>query len=70
MKNTLKIFKNGDKVKFLGTDRIILTTDGINVHDMLEVGKTYIVKQPLIICLELEEIPGVFLKEHFRKVEI
>ena len=70
MKNTLKIFKNGDKVKFLGTDRIILTTDGINVYDMLEVGKTYIVKQSLIICLELEEIPGVFLKEHFRKIEI
>ena len=69
MKNTLKIFKKGDRVRFLGTVMPILTPNGFDMHAALEVRGIYTVKDSFIVALQLEEIDGVYLKEHFRKIK-
>ena len=62
--------KKSDKVRFIGIDKPLYTKDGLEMYGLLKEGEIYTVKESSIVGLYLEEVEGMFLKEHFRKIEI
>ncbi len=64
----LKVFEKGQKLMFLGLDKPVFTTDGLELYTELERGEIYTVKEVYMISVKLEEFDGIYLKEHFRKI--
>ena len=60
--------KKSDKVRFIGIDKPLYTKDGLEMYVSLKKGEVYTVKESFIVGLYLEEVEGMFLQEHFRKV--
>ena len=60
--------KKGDKIRFISIDKPLYTKDGLEMYGLLKEGKIYTVKESFIVGLYLEEVEGMFLKEHFRVV--
>lgn len=61
--------KKDDKVRFIGIDKPLYNKDGLEMYALLKEGEIYTVKDSLIVGIYLEEVEGMFLKEHFRVVE-
>lgn len=61
--------KNGDKVIFLGLKNILYNRNGDDMYAGLTPGQIYTIKQSFIIGLYLEEMDGMYLKEHFRVIK-
>ena len=68
MKSIESNIRKGDTVMFLGVDRPVFDINGNQLFVGLTPGNNYTVKQSFIVGLSLEEVEGMFLKEHFRKV--
>lgn len=62
--------EKGDTVIFLGLERTMYDTNGNELYVGLIPGNKYTVKESFIVGIHLEEIEGMFLKQHFRKVRI
>ena len=62
------IFNVGDKVLYSSPNYLITDREGEDMYKNLKDGNKYIVSIVGIICLRLEGIGGVYLKEHFRKI--
>ena len=61
--------RKGDKVQFLQPNFIVYDKEGNEVYEKLKPGNIYTVKWKGILSISLEEVEGVYLIEHFRKVK-
>jgi len=61
-------FNVGDKVLFSSPNYLIIDREGEDVYKNLKDNNIYTVSIVGIVCLRLENIKGVYLKEHFRKI--
>lgn len=59
----------GDKVQFLQPNFVAYDKEGNEVYEKLKPGNIYTVKWKGILSISLEEVEGVYLIEHFRKVK-
>ena len=59
----------GDKVQFLQPNFVVYDKEGNEVYEKLKPGNIYTVKWKGILSISLEEVEGVYLIEHFRKVK-
>ena len=59
----------GDKVQFLQPNFVVYDKEGNEVYEKLKPGNIYTVKWKGILSISLEELEGVYLTEHFRKVK-
>ena len=59
----------GGKVQFLQPNFIVYGKEGNEVYEKLKPGNIYTVKWKGILSISLEEVEGVYLIEHFRKVK-
>ena len=59
--------KKGDKVRFLGTEKIIYDNDGNDVYSDMKEGKIYEVEDRGLLCIKV--LSKLRLKEYFRKIE-
>ena len=64
----MSTWSKGDKIQFLLPSYTIYDEEGNNIHEKLKPGDVYTIKQVGIIAITLEEVEGMFLQEHFRKI--
>ena len=66
--STKSDIEKGDTVVFLGLRSILYASDGNELYAGLVRRNKYTVKESFIVGIHLEEVEGMFLKEHFRKI--
>ena len=63
------MMNKGDKVMFIPPNFIVYDKEGEEMYTQFKTGIHYTAKDVHTLCIKLEEVEGMFLKEHFRVVE-